>query len=105
MIVADARAARNGAIKLPDLRSRLAASPTVADRPPDDALMRALLERQFLRRGLDARPELIDWLVARVERSHVALLDARSTCSTRRCWNAASACRSRSRGPRWPRPD
>ena len=62
------------AVKLPDLRSRLAASPVAAIGPPDDALMRSLFERQFLRRGLDARAELIEWLVARVERSHVALL-------------------------------
>lgn len=62
------------AIKLPDLRSRLAASPVARIGAPDDILMQALFERQFLRRGLDARPELIQWLLARVERSHVALL-------------------------------
>jgi hypothetical protein len=33
-----------------------------------------LFERLFLRRGLDARPDLIQWLVPRVERSHIALL-------------------------------
>ena len=36
--------------------------------------MHALLERQFARRGLDARPDLLDWLVARIERNHVALM-------------------------------
>ena len=61
------------AVKLPDLRSRLLAGPVAAIGPPDDALMRALFERQFLRRGVDARADLIDWLVARVERSHLAL--------------------------------
>ena len=40
----------------------------------DDALMRGLLERKFAQRGLDARPELIEWLVARIERSHVAVM-------------------------------
>lgn len=63
-------------IKLPDLRSRLTASPNVRLGDPDEALMRALFERLFLRRGLDARPELIQWLVVRVERSHIALLRA-----------------------------
>ncbi len=63
-------------LKLPDLRSRLAACPTVEIGPPDDALFRALLERQLSRRGLDARPDLIDWLAARVERSHLAALRA-----------------------------
>lgn len=61
-------------ISLPDLRSRLAASPVAAIAEPDDALMRVLLERQFLRRGLDARRDLIDWLVPRIERSHVAVM-------------------------------
>ena len=61
-------------IKLPDLRSRLAASPVARIEPPDEELMRALFERLFLRRGLDARPELIQWLILRIERSHIALL-------------------------------
>ena len=75
VIVADA-APPEWAIKLPDLRSRLSASPTVRIGDPDGQLMRALFERLFLRRGLDARPELIQWLVVRVERTHIALLRA-----------------------------
>lgn len=63
-------------IALPDLRSRLAATPVIRIGEPDDALMAALLERDFLRRGLDARPDLIAWLTARLERSHVALVRA-----------------------------
>lgn len=62
------------AIKLPDLRSRLAASPVARIGPPDDALVKALLRRQFLRRGLDARDELIAWLGPRIERSHIAVM-------------------------------
>lgn len=60
-------------VSIPDLRSRLAASPVAAIGPPDDALMRSLLERQFLRRGLDARPDLIEWLLARLERSFISV--------------------------------
>ena len=60
-------------VGIPDLRSRLAASPVAEIGTPDDALMQALLERQFLRRGLDARPELIQWLIARLERSFIAV--------------------------------
>ncbi|WP_404369555.1 chromosomal replication initiator DnaA [Sphingomonas sp. MMS24-J45] len=63
-------------IKLPDLRSRLTASPTVRIGDPDEALMRSLFERQFLRRGIDARADVIQWLVVRVERTHIALLRA-----------------------------
>jgi chromosomal replication initiation ATPase DnaA len=73
VIVADAPPPE-WAIKLPDLRSRLAASPTVRIGDPDEELMRAIFERQFLRRGIDARPEVIQWLVLRVERTHIALL-------------------------------
>jgi hypothetical protein len=73
LIVADAPPP-DWAVKLPDLRSRLAATPVLELGPPDDVLMRALLERDFYRRGLDARPDLIDWLIARVERSHIAVM-------------------------------
>ncbi len=59
-------------VRLPDLRSRLAASTLATIGEPDDALMRALFVRLFERRGLDARPDLIDWLATRIERSHVA---------------------------------
>lgn len=61
-------------ITLPDLRSRIAATPLAEIAPPDDALMKALFERKFAARGLDARPDLIDWLVTRIERSHVAVI-------------------------------
>ncbi len=61
------------AVTLPDLRTRLAASPHGKLHPPDDALAIALLDRLFARRGLDARSDLIEWLVARIERSHLAI--------------------------------
>jgi chromosomal replication initiation ATPase DnaA len=60
-------------VTLPDLRTRLGASPHAAVHPPDDALAMALLDRLFARRALDARPDLIEWLVARIERSHLAI--------------------------------
>ncbi|HEX8484985.1 HdaA/DnaA family protein [Sphingomonas sp.] len=63
-------------VKLPDLRSRLAASARAAIQPPDDALMPQLLGRLFDRRALDARNDLIEWLAARIERSHVAVMRA-----------------------------
>ncbi len=72
VIVADA-APPEWAVTLPDLRSRLIASPHIAILPPDDALMRTLFAHLFARRGLDAREDLIDWLAARIERSHVAV--------------------------------
>jgi chromosomal replication initiation ATPase DnaA len=59
---------------LPDLRSRLNATPHVAFGDPDEALMHRLVASQLERRGLVASPELIAYLVPRVERSHRALL-------------------------------
>jgi chromosomal replication initiation ATPase DnaA len=75
LIVADA-APPVWSAKLPDLQSRLAATPLLVLGAPDDALMRALFERLFLKRGLDARPDLIQWLVSRVERSHISVMRA-----------------------------
>lgn len=75
LIVADA-APPAWAVTLPDLRSRLAASVIAQIDAPDDALVRALLAEQLTRRALDARPDLIDWLAPRLERSHLAVLRA-----------------------------
>ena len=60
-------------IALPDLRSRLAACTVAAIGAPDDALVRALFTGAFERRGLDIRPDLLDWLAVRIERSHLAV--------------------------------
>jgi len=61
-------------VRLPDLRSRLGASPLLRIAPPDDALVADLLLYLLDRRELDARPDLIAWLGKRVERSHLAVL-------------------------------
>ncbi|MFZ5705049.1 MAG: HdaA/DnaA family protein [Pseudomonadota bacterium] len=60
-------------IKLPDLRSRLLASQHVAIEEPDLALMTALVEKLINNRGLDARPDVVRYVVPRIERSYVAL--------------------------------
>ena len=75
LIVADA-APPVWPVALPDLRSRLVAGLIAEIDAPDDQLVRALLETQFARRGLDARADVIDWLVPRLERSHLAVLRA-----------------------------
>ena len=61
-------------VGLADLRSRLAASPVARIGPPDDALVGALLRRQFERRGLGVAEEVVAWAAARIERSHVAVI-------------------------------
>ncbi len=62
-------------VMLPDLRSRLSASPTAEIGAPEDVLMAALFERGFAHRHLEARADLITWLTARTERSHAAVTD------------------------------
>ena len=59
-------------IALPDLASRLRAAPTVAITPPDDALLAAVLVKQFADRGLPVPPGVITFLVRRIERSFAA---------------------------------
>ncbi|WP_109806858.1 chromosomal replication initiator DnaA [Sphingosinithalassobacter portus] len=73
LIVADAPPP-SWSIRLPDLRSRMMATPVLTIDPPDDMLMGQLLGRFFDRRLLVPAPDLIPWLVARVERSYVALV-------------------------------
>ncbi|SOB87554.1 hypothetical protein SAMN06297144_2686 [Sphingomonas guangdongensis] len=63
-------------VRLPDLRSRLAASPTLRLEAPDDALMGDLLDYLCDRRALDLRPDLRAWLLRRLERTHLAVLRA-----------------------------
>lgn len=63
------------AVRLPDLRSRLAASPAAVIGAPDDALVAALYERGFARRNMPARADLVTWLTARTERSHAAVME------------------------------
>jgi len=60
-------------VALPDLRTRLGAGSVAEIEAPDETLVRALLERGFARRRLDARNDLIDWLVPRLPRRHHAV--------------------------------
>ena len=61
-------------VALPDLRSRLAATPHVEIGPPDDALLGQLILKLLGDRGIAAPPELGDFLVPRIERSYVSVL-------------------------------
>lgn len=57
------------AITLPDLRSRLKALPFAAIEPPDDALLRVVLVKLFADRQLPVDPQVIAYLLLRMERS------------------------------------
>ena len=69
-------------VALPDLRSRLNALPAVEVGEPDEALLEALLVRFFRERQVRPSPELLRYLVRRMDRSAagarelVARLDA-----------------------------
>jgi chromosomal replication initiation ATPase DnaA len=56
-------------LRLPDLASRLRAAPAVAIRPPDDALLSAVLLKLFADRQLVVSEALIEYLVRHMERS------------------------------------
>ncbi|MCZ6720812.1 MAG: DNA replication protein [Proteobacteria bacterium] len=59
-------------VALPDLASRLKALPAVGLGPPDDALLAALLVKQFADRQLQVQEEVIPYCLARMERSFAA---------------------------------
>lgn len=59
-------------VRLPDLRSRLAAVTAVGISLPDEALLAAILVKLFADRQLAIEPKLIDFIVPRMERSFAA---------------------------------
>jgi chromosomal replication initiation ATPase DnaA len=60
---------------LPDLKSRLLAAPAVAVGLPDDALLSVLLAKMFSDRQLRVAPDVIAFLLPRIERSCPAVHD------------------------------
>jgi chromosomal replication initiation ATPase DnaA len=76
-------------VALPDLASRLAATPVARIEAPDDALLAAVLVKLFEDRQLAVTPDLVAYCVRRMERSFaaaqalVAALDARALATGR----------------------
>jgi hypothetical protein len=64
------------AVKLPDLRSRLAATPHVALGEPDDRLIGDLIVKLLGDRGVAVPPEVPAYIVPRIERSYLAVQQA-----------------------------
>lgn len=62
-------------LDLPDLASRLKASAMVTLMPPDDGMMAALLVKHFADRQLDVDQAVIDYLLARMDRSYASIRD------------------------------
>ena len=89
LLLASRSAPRGWSTTLPDLRSRLDALRTVALEAPDDAVLAAILRARFAERSIAPAPEVIDYLVRRLDRSAEAAetaverLDARHRPVTR----------------------
>lgn len=75
LIVADA-APPAWKVRLPDLKTRLGATPVIALADPDDDLAAGLIEKLLLQRNLQVPPGLVPWLVPRIERTHVGIIQA-----------------------------
>ncbi len=73
LLIADAPPPRWN-VRLPDLRSRIAATPHVEIAPPDDALIGNLIVKLLGDRGIATPLEVAEYLVPRIERSYVAVL-------------------------------
>ena len=82
LLVTAATPPRDWGLTLPDLASRLQAAPLTRIDPPDDALLSAVLVKLFADRQIAVPPNLIPYMVQRMERSLatarqlVATLDA-----------------------------
>jgi chromosomal replication initiation ATPase DnaA len=72
VLIVAAQAPASWPIALPDLASRLRATPAVGIAAPDDALLAAMLVKHFADRQLRVEPEVIAFLIPRMERSFAA---------------------------------
>lgn len=61
-------------VKLPDLRSRLGASPIARIEQPDDALAADILQQLLDRHEIVATSDVVAWIMRRIERSYLAIL-------------------------------
>ncbi len=61
-------------VKLPDLASRLTATPIFTLGAPDDVLTAMLLEKLLGQRGVQTPPNVVKYINARIERSYIALM-------------------------------
>lgn len=69
MLMTSRRWPINWPVKLPDLASRLKAASTVEISEPDDFLLTAVIHKLFADRQVSVEPQLVSYLVSRIERS------------------------------------
>lgn len=72
LVLTGRTAAATWPVRLPDLRSRLLALPSMGVAPPDDALLRAVLAKLFADRQLKVDDRVFAYLPTRMERSFAA---------------------------------
>ncbi len=72
LLVSGVEAPSRWDIALPDLASRLRAAQVALLEPPDDALLSAVLVKLFMDRQITVSPDLIGYLLPRMERSFAA---------------------------------
>ncbi|MBL4926506.1 P-loop NTPase family protein [Fuscibacter oryzae] len=72
LLITARTAPRDWNLHLPDLLSRMQATAIARLAPPDDALLAAVLVKLFADRQISVPPNLIPYLVARMERSIAA---------------------------------
>jgi chromosomal replication initiation ATPase DnaA len=72
LLLLDREAPARWPVGLPDLASRLAGLPSIGVEAPDDALLGAILRKHFSDRQIRVTPEVVAYLVRRMERSFAA---------------------------------
>ncbi len=72
LLLADRKPPRQWRLPLADLRSRLLAAPAAGIEPPDDRLLMAVMAKLFADRQVRVAPDVLSFLVARIERSFAA---------------------------------
>ena len=92
LLLAARRPAVSWIIALDDLRSRLRAALAAGIDPPDDPLLGAVLVKHFADRQLRVAPEVIAYLLRRMERSFAAAaaISARLDAASLRCGRAVT---------------
>lgn len=75
LLLTASKPAANWDISLPDLNSRLAAAGSATLIEPDDALLRAILIKQFADRQINVDEAIISFMLTRMERSASAARD------------------------------
>jgi chromosomal replication initiation ATPase DnaA len=73
LLVLSREAPARWGLRLADLASRLAAMPAIRIDPPDEVLIEGLLVKLFADRQLAVQPEVVAYLVRRMERSFDAV--------------------------------